>query len=81
MLPATIVDTHVLWKLVTASIVGGIGGTVAFALVIYGATRSAELRRNGQIALAGVFATIAGLALAVTLAGVVYGVSILSQKS
>jgi hypothetical protein len=81
MLFATIVDTQVLWKLVTASIVGGIGGTVAFALVVYGATRSAELRRDGRIALAGVFATVAGVALAAILGGVVYGVSILSQKT
>ena len=78
---AAIADTHVLWQLIVTSLVGGIGGTGAFALVVYGASRSAELRRDGRIALAGAFATLAAIALAATLAGVVYGVVILTRKT
>jgi uncharacterized membrane protein HdeD (DUF308 family) len=78
---ATIVDGEVLWKLVLGSLVGGIGVTFCFSLVILGVTRSAELRRDRRGTSATAFAVLAVVALLVIAAGVVYGISILTHKS
>jgi hypothetical protein len=78
---AVIVDTKVLWKLVVASLAGGIGASLSFSLVILGATRFVDLRREGRSVSAGVFVALSVLAFAVFVAGVVYGVTVVSHKS
>ncbi len=78
---AAIVDGGVLWRLVVAALGGGIGVTLAFSLVILGSTRSLELRRDGRMVGAGAFALLAAVALLAVAVGVVYGVSLLAQKT
>lgn len=75
-----VVDTDVLWRLIAASLAGGLGVSLAFSIVIYGATRFVDLRRDGRAVLAGAFALVAALALAAVFAGVIYGVTILAHK-
>jgi TRAP-type C4-dicarboxylate transport system permease small subunit len=77
---ATIVDWSDLLQTIGASIVAGIGITVAFSVVIWGTARFADLRREGRTAEAGLPLTISGLALAVVAAGVVFGVVVMTTK-
>ena len=44
---ATVVDWEALLDVVVASLVAGVGVTITFSLAIYGATRFAEVRRDG----------------------------------
>ena len=80
-MPATVVDMDVIWRLVVASLAGGIGAATTFSVVILGATRFVDLRRGGRSVAAGLFAALSVLALAIFVAGIVYGVSVVSSKS
>ena len=75
-----VVDWNVLGQLVIAALAGGLGLTLAFSVAIYGATRFVDLRRAGHGVLAGGFALLSVVALAVVAAGTVYGISILADK-
>jgi hypothetical protein len=77
---ATIVDWSDLLQTIGASIVAGIGITVAFSGVLGGTARFADLRREGRTAEAGMPLTVSGLALAVVVAGVVFGVVVMTTK-
>ncbi|HJZ35676.1 MAG TPA: hypothetical protein VJ204_05315 [Solirubrobacterales bacterium] len=77
---ATIVDWSDLLQTIGASIVAGIGITIAFSVVIWGGARFADLRREGRTAEAGVPLTVSGLALAVVVAGVVFGIVVMTAK-
>lgn len=77
---ATIVDWSDLLQTIGASIVAGIGITVAFSVAIWGAARFADLRREERAGPAGVALTVSGLALAVVAAGVVFGVVVMTTK-
>jgi hypothetical protein len=77
---ATIVDWSDLLQTIGASIVAGVGITIAFSVVIWGTARFAELRREGRTAEAGLPLTVSGLALAVVAAGVVFGIVVMTTK-
>jgi hypothetical protein len=77
---ATIVDWSDLLQTIGASIVAGVGITVAFSVVIWGTARFADLRREGRTAEAGLPLTVSGLALAVVAAGVVFGIVVMTTK-
>lgn len=77
---ATIVDWGDLLQTIGASIVAGIGITVAFSVVIWGSARFTDLRREDRPGQAGVALTVSGLALAVVAAGVVFGVVVMTTK-
>jgi hypothetical protein len=77
----TIVDTDVLAKLVAGAFVAGIGVTAVFGLVIYGSTRFADLRREGNAVGAAFFAGVAVLALLAFAGSVVLGLVVMTHKS
>jgi Na+-translocating ferredoxin:NAD+ oxidoreductase RnfA subunit len=77
---ATIVDWSDLLQTIGASIVAGVGITVAFSVVIWGTARFADLRREGRTAEAGLPLTVSGVALAVVVAGVVFGIVVMTTK-
>jgi hypothetical protein len=77
---ATIVDWSDLLQTIGASIVAGVGITIAFSVVIWGTARFADLRREGRTAEAGLPLTVSGLALAVVAAGVVFGIVVMTTK-
>jgi TRAP-type C4-dicarboxylate transport system permease small subunit len=77
---ATIVDWSDLLQTIGASIVAGVGITVAFSVIIWGTARFADLRREGRTAEAGLPLTVSGLALAVVAAGVVFGIVVMTTK-
>ena len=77
---ATLVDTSALAKVVVAGLVAGIGITVAFALVILGATRFSDMRQEARPIEAGAFAAVAGVALAACVAAIVVGIVVMTTK-
>ncbi|HEY8082798.1 MAG TPA: hypothetical protein VIE64_04485 [Solirubrobacterales bacterium] len=68
------IETSELLQTVIASVVAGVGATVAFAIAIWGAARFVDLSRSERSVAAGAAAAVGILALAVTLAGVAFGV-------
>jgi hypothetical protein len=74
---ATIVDWKALWETSLAALVAGTVITFAFSAGIYGATRSADLRRDGRGLEAGLFAAFAGVALLLSVAGVAGGLLVM----
>ncbi len=77
---ATIVQTKELLETVIASFVAGVGITAVFSLAIRGAARYADLSRDGRPLAAGAAAALAVLALATTLAAVVFGIVVMTSK-
>ena len=77
---ATIVETKELLQSVVASLIAGIGVTTSFALLIFGAIRVGELRRDERPALAAAAGGLAALALAVTIAAIVLGITAMTSK-
>jgi hypothetical protein len=79
-MPAVIVETKQLVETVVASIVGGVGVTVAFSIAIWGVARFADLSRSERPLAAGGAAAVALLALAVTAGSVVLGIIVMTRK-
>ena len=77
---ATIVDVDVLLEVVGAAFAAGIGITAIFGLVIYGGTRFADLRREGNTVGAAAFATFATAGFAAFVAAVVFGILVMTNK-
>jgi hypothetical protein len=80
MMLATIVDTQALLKTVIAAAAAGIGVTLVFSLAILGATRFAEMNRDGRPAAAAAFGAVALLGLAAAGATVVIGIIVMGSK-
>ncbi len=77
---AVVVETKELLETVVASLVAGVGITVVFSVAIWGVARFADLSRNERPLAAGAAAALAGLAVLVTLAAVVFGIVVMSSK-
>ena len=77
---ATIVETKELLQSVAASLIAGIGVTTSFALLVFGAIRVADLRRDERPVLATAAGALAALALAVTIAAIVLGIVVMTRK-
>jgi hypothetical protein len=77
---ATIIDTKSLIKVVWVSFVGGVGLSAVFALAIVGTTRFGDRRREGQTALATVYAVLAAVSLAAIAAALVVGIRVMTTK-
>ncbi len=74
---ATIVDTAELGFTVLASLVAGVGMTASFSLMIFGASRFADMRRDDRPASAGFFAVLAVLGLLITVGGITAGMIVM----
>jgi hypothetical protein len=75
-----VVETKELVETVVASLLAGVGMTVVFSIAIWGVARFADLSRNERPLAAGAAATVAGLALLVALAGVAFGIVVMTRK-
>jgi hypothetical protein len=76
---AVVVETKELLQTVIASVIAGVGVTTVFSLAIWGAARFVDLSRSERPLAAGAAATLAGLALAATLAAVIFGIVVMSS--
>ncbi len=76
----TIVDFKALFEVIWVSLAGGAGVTAAFSLVVFGAARSGELRREGHRLEAGAFGLLALVAFGAVAAAVALGIQIMVNK-
>jgi len=77
---ATIVDTQALLKTIVASAVAGVGVTLIFSLAILGASRFADMNRDGRPVAAVAFGALAVVALAAATAAVTIGIIVMTRK-
>ncbi len=77
---AVVVETKELLQTVVASLIGGVGVTVVFSVAIWGVARFADLSRSERPLAAGAAATLAALALAVTMAAVTFGIVVMTRN-
>ena len=76
-----IVDWKALGEVVLYSLVAGVGVGFCYSLAIVGAARFADMRRDGRTAGAAVYALLGVLGLAVSVAAIVAGIIVMTQKS
>jgi hypothetical protein len=77
---ATAVDWSKILDVVRDAAIAGVGVTAIFALAVYGATRSLDMRRAQRLSAAGALAGLGLLGFAATLAAIVYGVVLITTK-
>jgi hypothetical protein len=77
---ATVIDTEALRDVVIAGFVAGIGITATFGIVIYGSTKSVDLRREGNRVGSVFFGVVAAIGFAAFAASVVYGLIVMADK-
>lgn len=77
----TVVETKDLLSAVIASFAAGTGVTAAFSIMIFGAARFADLRRDDRPLAAAAAATLVVLGLAVTAAAIVIGIIVMTTKT
>lgn len=77
---ATIVDTQALLKTVIASFIAGVGVTLIFSVAILGASRFADMSREGRPVVAVAFGILGILALLAALAAVAVGIIVMTRK-
>jgi hypothetical protein len=78
---ATLVDSKALLQSVVASVVAGVGITTAFAILVFGVARSADMARNERPALATAAGVLAALAFLAVAASIVLGIVVMTTKS
>jgi hypothetical protein len=79
-LSATVVDWGKLLDVVWSAAAAGVGVTIIFALAVFGATRSSDMRRAERTGAAGAFALLGLLGFAATAASVVFAITLITQK-
>jgi hypothetical protein len=77
---AAIVEWDPLLEVVAVSLVAGVGVTAVFSIAVLGAVRSADFRRDGRPLEAAFFGLLSLAALAVSLAAIVYGMTVMVSK-
>jgi hypothetical protein len=77
---ATIVDWQQLGEVALASLIAGVGVTLAFSLAIVGAVRMAEYRRDGRAFEASAYGALMLLALAASGGAIAVGVIVMTTK-
>ena len=70
-----------LFKMFYSALGAGVGVSIVFSIAILGAVRSTDLRRSGRTTAAAGYALLAGCALLLSGAVVVYGLILLGHKS
>ncbi|MEA2450128.1 MAG: hypothetical protein QOG63_2060 [Thermoleophilaceae bacterium] len=76
-----IVDWGALGEVIAVSLVAGVGVTLAFSLALLGAVRFADMRRNDRTLEATFYAVLGFAGLAITIAAMVIGIVVMTQKS
>jgi hypothetical protein len=77
---ATIVETKELLETVIASLIAGVGVTAVFSVAIWGGARFVDFSRDGRPVAAAAAVAVGVLALATTLAAVVFGIVVMTSK-
>jgi cell shape-determining protein MreD len=78
---AALVETKELAQTIVAGSIAGVGITFLFSLMIFGAARFADLRRNDRPLLAAAAGGLVLVAVAATVAGIAIGLVVMLSKS
>ena len=81
MLASKVVEWSKVGQLVYSAFGVALAVTIAFSIAVAGATRFAELRRDGAVARATAWAALAAAGLAVVAAAIVLGIVVMAKKS
>jgi hypothetical protein len=81
MTTATVVDTHLLLRMVYTSLVAGVGVSLVFSIAVLGVVRAGDMRREQRSAAAASYALLGAIGLVLTGALIVYGLILLARKS
>jgi hypothetical protein len=73
------IDWDALLTVIWASAAAGIGVTTAYGFAILGVTRAVDLGRSGRTAEAAVYGLIGLFGVAAVLAGIVFGIVVLTD--
>jgi hypothetical protein len=74
------IDFHALGQVIWVSLVAGVGACVLFSLVIFGADKAGDARREGQDSQALAYGALAIFAMVVFSVAVVAGVIVMLRK-
>jgi hypothetical protein len=74
------IDFHALGQVMWVSLVAGIGVTTLFSVVIWGADKAGDARREGQEGQALAYGALAVVAMVVFSVAVVVGVIVMLRK-
>jgi hypothetical protein len=77
---AAIVDGGQILRVVGTALVAGVGISLVFSLVIWGAVRAGEHRQRDRMLAAGAHGLLSALALLATFAAVAFGVAVMLSK-
>jgi hypothetical protein len=77
---ATLVDTGAFLRTIAAAFIAGVGVTLIYSLAILGATRFAEMNRDGRPVAAASFGALAIVAVAAAAAAVTIGIIVMTKK-
>ena len=77
---AEILDGDALLEMLLTASAAGVGVTLAFGVALVGATRATDLRREGHGVLAGIYAALGAVALAVVGAAIALGIVAMTSK-
>ena len=80
MIAAKVVDWATIGKVVAAALVASIVVATAFSVMLLGAVRSSEFRRNGRSAGATGFAVLATAGGLIVAAALVGGILVMTSK-
>lgn len=77
---ATVIETKDLLSTIVASLAAGVGVTAAFSVLVFGATRSADLVRAERPVLAAAAGALAVVGAAIVIGAIVLGIVVMSTK-
>ena len=75
-----VIDFHALGQVIWVSLVAGVAACVLFSLVIFGADKSADARREGNDGQSLTYGALAVVAMVVFSVAVVVGVIVMLRK-
>jgi hypothetical protein len=74
------IDFHGLGEVIWVSLVAGVGVTVLYSLVVFGAGKAGEARRRGQAGPAAAFTALSVVAMLVFSATVILAITVMLNK-
>jgi hypothetical protein len=75
-----IINWNAAWQAIWTAAVSGVGITIIFSLAVFGATRTADMRREDRPAQAAVYGAVALVGVAASLGAVVYAITLITTK-
>ena len=73
-----VVEWDLIFEVIWASLAAGVGSTAIFSLVVFGSSRAAEARREGQNP--AIYGALALLGMLAFLAVVVFAITVILNK-